>query len=345
MNPALRREKRILNISFIGSIIFLLAEIVMAFITGSNAVFMDCVFDIADLVMIGPFLLLIPLLYKKETEKRPYGFSQVESLFILIKSGLLIGVTIFLIFESISAILSGGNEVDASVIAIFELVVSFTCVLMYFVLNRLSKKFSSPSTQAELYIWKLDALSTLGVGAAFLIKVILDKTSLSFIGPYIDPGIAVILALLLLKEPVGLFIESIKNLVLFAPDSDTSNEIKEICDDVLKKYDCYINFLDIIKTGRKIWIEIYFVVDKDLISISKLKEVNIELMEKLKERYEHVYVELIPDVDEVKSEILDKMNRRPDKISYYNKVQDKKTNKRLAKKAIKNEKIKKLKLI
>lgn len=341
MNPNLKREKQILNISFIGSILFLLAEIVMAIITGSNAVFMDCVFDIADLVMIGPFLLLIPLLYKKETEKRPYGFSQVESLFILIKSGLLVGITVFLIFESLSTIISGGNEVDAGVIAIFELAVSFTCVLMYFILNKLSKKFSSPSIKAELYIWKLDALSTLGVGAAFVVKLILDKTSFSFVGPYVDPGIAIVLAVLLLKEPIGLFIESIKSLVLFAPDSETSNKIRSICESKLNEYDCYVNFLDIIKTGRKIWVEVYFVVDKDLISIKKLKKINSEIMQDLKVHYDHVYVELIPDVDEVKPEVLDKMNRRPDKINYYNRVQSKKTNKRLAKKAIKNEQRKK----
>ena len=80
MNPNVKREKNILNISFIGSLLFLIAEIIMAIITKSNALFMDSVYDIADLIMIGPFILLIPLLYKRETEKRPYGFSQVESL-------------------------------------------------------------------------------------------------------------------------------------------------------------------------------------------------------------------------------------------------------------------------
>ena len=45
MNPNLKREKRILNISFIGSFLFLITEIVVAFITKSNAVIMDCVYD------------------------------------------------------------------------------------------------------------------------------------------------------------------------------------------------------------------------------------------------------------------------------------------------------------
>ncbi|MGM9879003.1 MAG: cation diffusion facilitator family transporter [Bacilli bacterium] len=326
MNPNLKREKLILNISFVGSIAFLLAEILVAIITNSNAVFMDCVYDIADLIMIGPFLVLIPLLYKPETEKRPYGFSQIESLFILLKSGVLIGVTCFLIFDSLQTILSGGNEVDASVVAIFELLVSLTCVIMYFVLSKLSKKYTSPSIKAELYIWKLDSLSTLGVGVAFLIKLLLDRTDFSFIGPYIDPGIAIILAVLLLKEPIGLFVESLKNLVLFAPDSETSAKIRKICNKHMEKYNCYINFLDVIKTGRKIWVEIYFVIEKDLISIAKLKCLHKEILDDLSSEFDSLYVELIPDVEDVNPDNLIKMKsaRRPDKINYISKKNDKK---------------------
>ncbi len=331
MNPNLKREKLILNISVAGSAMFLIAEVIISIFTKSHAVFMDFVYDLADIIMIGPFLVLIPLLYKPETEKRPYGFSQIESLFILLKSGVLIGVTCFLIINSIEIIISGGNEVDASIIAIFELAVSLTCVIMYLVLRKLSMKCTSPSIKAELYIWKLDSLSTLGVGVAFLIKILLDKTSLAFIGPYVDPVIAIVLAILLLKEPIGLFIESLKNLVLFAPDSETSEKIRSICAKNLEKYNCYINCLDIIKTGRKLWVEVYFVVDKDLISIDKLRIIRKDILEQLSNEFDSLYIELIPDVDDVKEDNLIKMQRarRPDKISYVNKKEDKKNSNKI----------------
>ena len=102
MDSDLQTEKKILNISFFGSLVFLIAELIILFITNSNAIFLDCIYDIFDLLMIGPFLLLIPLLYKSETEKRPYGFSQVESLFIMLKSGVLVVVTIYLIYSSVN---------------------------------------------------------------------------------------------------------------------------------------------------------------------------------------------------------------------------------------------------
>lgn len=331
MDQKLKIEKRILNISLIGSIAFLVAEIILALITKSNAVITDCIYDIADLIMIGPFILLIPLLYKNETEKKPYGFSQIESLFVLIKSGLLIGVTIFLIINGIETILDGGNQVDAGAVAIFELIVSAICVIMYIVLSKLNKKYTSPSIKAEVYIWKLDAISTLGVGLAFILKLILDKTSMHVIGPYIDPSIAILLALLLLKEPLGIFIESLKNLVLFAPNEETTEKIRKICEEELSKYDCYINFLDIIKTGRKIWIQIYFVLEKNTISIEKMRELNKSLKEKLTKEFDSINVELIPDLDEVNIEKLKtkEVSRRPDKLNYVNKIETKKQTKKV----------------
>lgn len=333
MDQKIKIEKRILNISLIGSITFLLAEIIIALITKSTAIITDCIYDIADLIMIGPFILLIPLLYKNETEKKPYGFSQIESLFVLIKSGILIVVTIFLIINGIKNLTQGGNEVDANIIAIFELIVSIICVIMYLTLKKLNKKYTSPSIKTEIYIWKLDSISTFGVGIAFILKLILEQTKLHTIGPYIDPSIAIILATLLLKEPIGIFIESLKNLVLFAPNEETTNQIRTICEEELKKYNCYINFLDIIKTGRKIWIQIYFVLEKNTISIDKMRKLNKTLNEKLTKEFDSINAELIPDLDEVNIEKFKtkEVIRRPDKLNYVKNLETKKTNKKIKK--------------
>ncbi|MCI8647070.1 MAG: cation diffusion facilitator family transporter [Firmicutes bacterium] len=301
MDESLRIEKRILKLSFAGSAAFLLSECIMAFITGSHAVLMDCVYDIADIIMLGPFMILVPLLYKPVTEKRPYGFSQVESLFIMIKTGLLIFITAQLIVESVQMIMDGGHTVNAGAIAVFELAVSACCVTMYLVLNHMNKRYSSPTVKAEIYIWKLDALSTLGVGAAFVIQLILQRTALAWLSPYIDPGIAIIMALILLKEPISMFWGSIKNLILFAPKKEVVDHVRGVVDGFLQQHKFDVNFLDIIKTGRKIWIEIYILQEGDLISIKELKQAHDEIIGVLKEEYDNVYVELIPEIENIKA--------------------------------------------
>ena len=318
----LKTERKILNLSLTGSIIFLLAEIFFAIYTGSKAVLMDCVYDIADLVMIGPFIVLVPLLYKPMTERKPYGFAQVESLFVLIKSCILLGVDVVLVLNCVKTILSGGNEVDANVLAVFELAVSAGCVIMYLILTRFQKKYSSPSIKAELFIWKLDALSTLGVGCAFVLNLILMRTSLSFICPYVDPGIAIILAIVLIKEPIEMILDSLRSLVLFAPDKEIKEKIEEISKAALSAEGCEITAIEVIKTGRKIWAEIYFLPAGNTIDLVRLKELDRRINETAKAEFDSVYIDLLPDMEEYRVVPVEEVKARRNELIRYMEEED-----------------------
>ena len=294
----MKNEKRIMNISFVGSILFMLAEGIMAYVTHSHSLLMDCIFDVTDLIMIGPFLLLVPLLYKPVTEKRPYGFSQVESLFIVIKySGLLV-VTIQLIWDNVLILFHGGREVDAGMIAVFELVVWAGCVFIYILLHHFSKRYESLTIKAEIYIWKLDIISSLGVSMAFFIQMGLQKTQWSHLASYIDPLVAIIMACLLLIEPVKMILLNLKNLVLFAPSAEIMTQIRQVAEKYMDKVYYDIEFLDVIQTGRKTWVEIYITSHNDMMNTRILHQLRNEIRAELREKFDQVYVELIPDLPE-----------------------------------------------
>lgn len=328
-SAGIKAEKRVLNISLAGSIVFLVAEVLCAVITHSMAILMDCVYDIAQLVMIGPFLILVPLLYKPATEKRPYGYSQVESLFILIKYLALLIIEAILIKESIVTIIHGGNDVDSTFIGIFELCVSATCFIMLLILKKRSKNLDTPAVKAELFIWRLDSMSTLGVGAGFIANALIGKTAISWICPYVDPAIAVIIAIVLAKEPIEMIIEAVRNLILFAPKEDLVKEIEQVCRQKCSAYGSEVTFMDIIKAGRMLWIEVYFDTNKQSIDVANLKALDLELEQTLKNQFGDIWLELIPDVEEFRNiKPAKKPNRRQDRIVYIESKEKKKTEKR-----------------
>ena len=76
-------EKRILRISFVMSCMLSAVEVAAAIAFRSQTVLMDAIFDSAELIMMGPFLVLVPLLYRPVNERHPYGYAQVESLFLI----------------------------------------------------------------------------------------------------------------------------------------------------------------------------------------------------------------------------------------------------------------------
>lgn len=292
----LQAEKRILNISLAGSVLFVIAEAVMAYVTRSHSLLMDCIFDLTDLVMIGPFLVLVPLLYKPVTEKRPYGFSQVESLFVVIKYSVLLVITLQLIWDNIQMFFHGGRKVDAGKIAVFEWIVFLGCLLIYGLLRHYSKRYASMTIQAELYNWKLDVISSFGVAAAFCVQLVLQHTKWSFLAVYIDPAAAIIMACLLLVEPVKIILSNLNHLVLFAPDQEIMDQIRQVAERCMDKVYYDIEFLDVIQTGRKTWVEIYLISHNSMINTRILLQLRNEIREELRGSFDQVYVELIPSL-------------------------------------------------
>lgn len=289
-------EKRIMNLSLIGSIVFMVVEGIMAYVTKSHSILMDCIFDITDLIMIGPFLVLVPLLYRPVTERRPYGFSQVESLFLVIKYSILLFVTIQLMIDNIKLIIKGGHKVDAGTIAVFEFCVFIGCLFMYIILHYFSKRYKSVTIKAELYVWKLDVIGSIGVAIAFFVQMMLEKTSYSWMAAYIDPLVAIIMALLLIKEPVETIFRGIKKLILFAPSKEIMDRIRTIAEQQMQTCSYSINFLDVIQTGRKTWVEIYIDSPNNIITTQSLYRIRNGILNELRREFDQIYVEIIPDI-------------------------------------------------
>ena len=292
----MKNEKRIMNISLIGSILFMLSEGIMAYVTKSHSLLMDCIFDVTDLIMIGPFLLLVPLLYKPVTEKRPYGFSQVESLFVVIKYSILLAITASLVWDNIRSLLHGGRQVDGGKIAFFELAVCLGCLIIYLLLHYFSRRYASLTIKAEIYIWKLDVISSLGVSIAFFVQMALHRTDYAWLAAYVDPVVAIVMACLLLVEPVKMIIVNLKSLVLFAPEEEIMDMIRHVAEHHMDKVHYDIEFLDVIQTGRKTWVEIYMTSHNNLINTTILLQLRNEIREELKKSFDQVYVELIPSL-------------------------------------------------
>ena len=85
MNEKQKYEKIILKISLYAGMAFVVVELLMSLWSNSQAILMDAVFDAAELIVIGLSLFLTPLFYQPVSEKKPYGYSQFESVFIIVK--------------------------------------------------------------------------------------------------------------------------------------------------------------------------------------------------------------------------------------------------------------------
>ncbi len=269
----------------------------MYFATHSHAILIDGVYDGMDVVILAAYQMLIPLLYKPVSEKVPYGFAQVESLFILIKGSILILVTLLVIYNNIVDILHGGSNLDTGLILWFEFALTVFCVAGWLLMRHLSRRLRTPMIKVEVITWKIDVFLSLGAFLGFGMELPFRHYDvLEWTIPYIDPVISCVIAALMLPEPTKAFIKAIRELVLMAPPEDKIEEIRTIVTDGLRGYPYDVDFIDAVRTGRRLWISLYVTTPSNLMNIRQLKEATDKLRALLSARYVGVYLELVPDV-------------------------------------------------
>lgn len=288
-----RKEKTILRLSFAAGLAFALAELIFAIYSHSQSALTDAVYDASELVFIALLLFLTPLFHKPVSEKHPYGYFQVESIFLIVKGVMMLSVTLGVGVEVIESALSGGNPVDDLQVSLFQLCLGAASVVIYIIMRGVNKNSSSPTVEAELLGWRLDIGYSLGMSLAFFASSFLVKTPLAFIAPYFDQIIAVLVMVFMLPESVKMLWSSVRDIFLFSPDEELVEQIKQICTESMEDYAFSPVFFDITRTGRHLWVAVYFKVSSATLAVKQLKKATEEVNQKISSQLEECTCELI----------------------------------------------------
>lgn len=288
-----RKEKTILRLSFVAGLAFALVELIFAIYSHSQSALTDAVYDASELVFIALLLFLTPLFHKPVSEKHPYGYFQLESIFLIVKGVMMLSVTLGVVVEVIESALSGGNPVNDLQVSLFQLCLGTASVVIYIIMRRVNKNSSSPTVGAELMGWRLDIGYSLGMSLAFFASSFLVKTPLAFIAPYFDQIIAVLVMVFMLPESVKMLWSSVRDIFLFSPDEELVEQIKQICTESMEDYAFSPVFFDITRTGRHLWIAVYFKVSSATLAVEQLKKATEEVNQKISSQLEECTCELI----------------------------------------------------
>lgn len=292
-----KREKSAMSVSLYGNLVFVVIELMMALVTDSQAVLLDAVYDGVEFCMLLPSIFLIPLLYKPSNEEHPFGYMQIETIFVVVKGITMTAVTFGLIFNNINLMLHGGHIVSFHTVAGFEL---FACILGIIVTVYLyykNKQMESPLINMEMQGWRIDSFISLGMTVAFLLPMLIPFNWFQHIVPYLDQLITIVLSLVMIPTPIHTVITGIRDLMLIPPEEETIDDIKETIEPIIGVYGHKNLYYDIVRTGRKLWISVYISFEKDIVSLSKFKQLQDQCIKALASKYSDFYFELLPDIE------------------------------------------------
>lgn len=292
-----KREKSAMSVSLYGNLVFVVIELVMALVTDSQAVLLDAVYDGVEFCMLLPSIFLIPLLYKPSNEEHPFGYMQIETIFVVVKGITMTAVTFGLIFNNINLMLHGGHIVSFHTVAGFELFACILGIIVTIYLYYKNKQMESPLINMEMQGWRIDSFISLGMTVAFLLPMLIRFDWFQHVVPYLDQLITIVLSLVMIPTPIHTVITGIRDLMLIPPEEETIDDIKGTIEPIIGVYGHKNLYYDIVRTGRKLWISVYISFEKDIVSLSKFKQLQDQCIKALASKYSDFYFELLPDIE------------------------------------------------
>lgn len=286
-------EEKALKRSMVGALLLAVWGIVMASVSGSSVILLDGMFNLISGIMSFFSIEVTRLISGKETRQYPLGYFAFESLFVLAKGASILVLLLMALYSNIGVLLSGGREPVLGLLTIYVALAVMGCVVLYLISRKGFKQTGSEILQAETKAWLVNAVISGAIGVAFGITMLLKGTPLGFIDRYIDQILVIVLSIIFIKDPILLMKSGIKELLLAAPQDTYTKPFEDRLMPLKDQLHARALDLEIIKTGRRLWLTVWFDPRDDEIKIDDFMKVKAKLSKLAREVYENTQTEVI----------------------------------------------------
>jgi len=221
------KESFAIKLSIYGSVIMAVTGVLASIYGNSISLLFDALNTLVAIVISIAGLKISKLLKIKRSLKFNFGYYSFEPLFVLINGLLLMTLAVSLFFTSIQTILNGGRIIELTIVTEYLIFAVIICGVLSFILKYYAKKTKSEILHTESVSWILDTIICIVVLFAFMMSLWLKNTRYSYLIPYLDPGITILLILFFVYQPIKLIRSGLLDLLLAAPPKKFIKEIKD----------------------------------------------------------------------------------------------------------------------
>lgn len=286
-------EKNGILISLYGALFLSILGISFSFLTGSQAVLLDGIFNCITVFTAWFALKISKMMNEPFSERLPAGYVAFEPFYILIKGLIVFGLSATVMITSVLTLLSGGNELKLGIVLIYIGIASVANIAIYLIVKQKSAKSTSPMLTVEKDNWFINMLVTLSIAAFFVLVMLLKDGVLSPVTRYIDQIIVIVVVLASISVPLKAIRSGFKELLLFGTDESNYQTVKELTQDSLTSFPPENQKFYILKTGRKYWITVLLKPTSSTISSTLTDELRHKVRKDLERDYPNNNVDVI----------------------------------------------------
>ena len=256
-------ERKCIMISIAGLVILSVIGIVSGILTDSATLIIQTFLYIIDVIVAVLSLRILNKLANPPDENYNFGYYKLEPILVNSQGALMIAGAVIGIMFAIQDIIHEDDVKNYFLIFTATCVVLFINFSIWLYLYSNYRRIRSPFLKAAAIQWVSNLYETVGIIGGFFISYLMQHSAnqaMVKLSPYIDPAMAIILSLFLLKIPVKLYKESLVDLLDANPGKTISDEITAYTKNVLKEK-CHLERkveIKLRKAGRGMFLILFF---------------------------------------------------------------------------------------
>ncbi|MFT8349519.1 cation diffusion facilitator family transporter [Clostridium saccharoperbutylacetonicum] len=271
-------KTKVARLSLLSNSTLIILKLIVGLATGSVSIISEAIHSTMDLLAAIIAFFSVKISDKPADDVHPYGHGKIENVSGVIEALLILVASIWIMIEAVSKLVEPG-EVES--IGLGFIVMFISSAINFVVSKKLyavAKQEDSIALEADALHLKADVYTSLGVGIGLLLMWV---TKLN----YLDPIVAILVAIFILKEAVELLISAFNPLLDAKLSNDEINIIKNNINKYSTIYCNYHNFKTR-KSGRIRYIELHLVFPENM-KIKDAHDVCDEIESDIKKSLDH----------------------------------------------------------
>ncbi|MDD3988087.1 MAG: cation diffusion facilitator family transporter [Candidatus Omnitrophota bacterium] len=259
------------RISIAGSIILFLISATVGIAVDSITLILDAS---ASLVILAAAFLMnyaVKKIHQPPDDSYNFGYHKYEPLTAAIQSGLIIATCVVSIKFALQDIVHAEDTHSYSLPAIATFFAGLLGLFVTTYLKKIQRKVDSQMLRAAAQHWFIDTVLSFSVCLGFCFGLVMQSLGYTAITPYVDPVMAIMLAVFFISMPVRGGLRNLFELLDAAPlEEGFAGKVKEVVEEY-KPRSFGVHRLRIRKAGQRIFVDICFLVKENL-TVSQVEE-------------------------------------------------------------------------
>lgn len=276
-----KNENSILTFSALLASGFAVGGMVLGLLVGSIVIVFDGVYSLVSLLLTLLSLAASYYISKPSKSIFPFGKAVLEPIVIAIKAAVILVVVAFSLFSAVTALMTGGREVDASIATIFGVVNMIGCGYAWWFMAKKSRRFSSGLIEAEKKQWQMDTLLSVAVTLGFIAAWLVSLTPYAHYAVYADPMMMVLMGFYFLKVPFDMLVGALRELLMMTPSKELCQSVGKDVLEIEKVTEHQLKLAGVTKVGQELRVNVDLHVDDDTLELDTLEHTRKQLTKRL----------------------------------------------------------------